>query len=130
MVMSRKNKDGVWAVSAEITVSRYDLEGTIDSIKASLDLIREQAVAMGMIGEGSVDISTERGYYSDDYEVVIRYYFERAETDAERVKREKLEADEKARRAKDRKAAAEKRKMKADVEYAEYERLKAKFGDN
>ena len=128
--MARKTKDGVWAVSAETTVSRYDLEGTIDSIKASLDLVREQAVAMGMIGEGSVDISTERGYYSDDYEVVIRYYFERAETDAERVKREKLEADEKARRAKDRKAAAEKRKMKADVEYAEYERLKAKFGDN
>ena len=128
MVMSRKNKDGVWAVSAEITVGRYDLEGTIDSIKASLDLIREQAVAMGMIGEGSVDISTERGYYSDDYEVVIRYYFERAESDAERVKREKLEADEKARRAKDRKVAAEKRKLKTDPEYAEFERLKAKFG--
>ena len=47
--------------------------------------------------------------------------------DRERATREKAEAAEKARKDKDRKKAAEKRKLKADAEYAEYERLKAKF---
>lgn len=128
--MATKDKDGDWVVHSELTISRYDLEGSIDSIKTALDAVRDQAVALGMKGEGTVDISVDTGGYYNDYEMTITYYFSRYETDQERERREKLEADEKARRAKDRKAAAEKRKMKADVEYAEYERLKAKFGDN
>lgn len=127
MVMARKDSNGEWTVHCELTVSRYDLEGSIESIKTNLDAVREQAVAMGMKGEGSVDISVTRGYY-DDYDMEIVYHFNRSETDKERAKREDLErSDREAAKAK-RKAAAEKRKLKADPEYAEFERLKAKFG--
>ena len=78
-----------------------------------------------MIGDGIFDISG--GYYNDDYELEVTYKFDRLENDKERATREKAEAAEKDRKAKERKKAAEKRKRKADVEYAEYERLKAKF---
>lgn len=128
MAIARKNKDGEWVVSAEIGVSRYDLEGTVDEIKAALDVMRNSAVAMGMVGEGRVDISTERGYYSDDYEVKVTYYFDRYEYPAEKEKREAMEAKLKADAKAKRKATAEKKKLMADPEYAEFERLKAKFG--
>ncbi len=127
MAMSQKDSDGDWVVHSELTISRYDLEGSIDSIKTALDTVRDQAVALGMKGEGSVDISVTDGYYND-YEMTITYYFSRYETDAERERRvaaeDLVKAEVKARR----KAAAQLRKMKNDPEYAEFERLRAKFG--
>lgn len=125
--MARKDKDGDWTVHCELTIDRYDLEGSVDSIKTALDTVRNQAVAMGMKGEGSVDISVTNGFY-DSYELEIRYYFQRYETDKERERREEDEAKHKDEAREKRKAAAEKRKLKTDPEYAEFERLKAKFG--
>lgn len=125
--MARKDKDGDWTVHCELTIDRYDLEGSIDSIKTALDTVRGQAVAMGMKGEGSVDISVTNGFY-DSYELEIRYYFQRYETDKERERREADEAKHKDEAREKRKAAAEKRKLKTDPEYAEFERLRAKFG--
>ncbi len=127
MNMARKDKDGDWTVHCELTIDRYDLEGSIDSIKTALDGVRGQAVAMGMKGEGSVDISVTNGFY-DGYELEIRYYFSRYETDQERERREANEARLKDEAREKRKAAAEKRKLKTDPEYAEFERLRAKFG--
>jgi hypothetical protein len=127
MALAHKDRDGEWVVPCELTISRYDLEGSIDSIKTALDGVRAQAVAMGMKGEGSVDISVTDGFY-DGYELEIRYYFSRYETDKEREQREGKEARLKDEAKAKRKAAAQLRKMKTDPEFAEFERLKAKFG--
>ena len=127
MAMAHKDKDGEWIVPCELTIDRYDLEGSIDSIKTALDGVRGQAVAMGMKGEGSVDISVTNGFY-DGYELEIRYYFSRYETDQERERREANEARLKDEAKAKRRAAAQLRKMRNDPEFAEFERLKAKFG--
>lgn len=126
MKMARK-VDGVWLVRDEFGVSRYGFEGTADEVKACIDAAVDKARAMGMVGDGRFDLSTERGYYTDDYEIVMTYYFERTETDKEKAAREKIEAKAKADAAAKRKKAAEKRKLKEDAEFGEYERLKAKF---
>lgn len=128
MTMARKDENGEWTVGAELVVDRYNFEGTIEQIKAKLDTVREEALALGMRGEGYVDMSVSRGYYDDDYDLEIVYRFNRLETDVERARREDLERrDREAAKAK-RKAAAEKKRLKDDPEFAEFERLKAKFG--
>ena len=126
MGIARKNENGVYVTWDSIRCSRYSFEGTAESLKAYIDSIVEEANAKGMISDGSFDISMNRGFY-DDCELDISYEFIRVENDKERATREKAEAAEKARKDKDRKKAAEKRKLKTDAEYAEYERLKAKF---
>lgn len=123
-----RNVEGEWLVRDEFEVSRYDFEGTADEVKANIDLVVEKARAKGMVGEGRFDMTTVREYY-DDYDIKITYDFDRMETDKEKAIREKAEAKRKADAAAKRKADAEKRKLKKDAEYAEYERLKAKFGD-
>jgi hypothetical protein len=128
MTMARKDENGEWTVRAELVVNRYDFEGTIEQIKAKLDAVREEALALGMTGEGYVDMSVSRGYYGDDYDLEIVYRFNRSETEEERARREELERyDREAAKAK-RRAAAEKKRLKEDPEFAEFERLKAKFG--
>lgn len=127
MALAHKDRDGEWVVPTELTIDRYDLEGSINSIKTALDGVRAQAVAMGMKGEGSVDLSVFESRY-DGYELEVRYYFSRYETDAERARHEAAEAKLKDEAREKRKAAAQLRKMKNDPEYAEFERLKAKFG--
>ena len=128
MTMARKDENGEWTVSAELVVNRYDFEGTIEQIKANLDRVREEALALGMTGEGYIDMLVNRSYYGDDYDLEIVYRFNRLETDEERARREDLERrDREAAKAK-RRAAAEKKRLKEDPEYAEFERLKAKFG--
>lgn len=128
MTMARKDENGEWTVRAELAVNRYDFEGTVEQIKANLDAVRNKAVAFGMTGEGYVDISVTRGYYGDDYDLEIVYRFNRSETEEERARREDLERrDREAAKAK-RKAAAEKKRLKEDPEFAEFERLRAKFG--
>ena len=128
MVMARKDSNGEWTVGAELAVNRYDFEGTVEQIKANLDAVRNKALTMGMLGEGYVDISVTRGYYGDDYDMEIVYRFNRLETAGERARREDLERrDREAAKAK-RRAAAEKKRLKEDPEFAEFERLKAKFG--
>lgn len=125
--MSRKNADGVYVVSAQLTVDRYSLEGNLDNVIKELENVRKMATDMGMVGEGSLDISTEGGYY-DDTIIVITYYFDRAENEKEKAAREAAAAKAKDEAAKKRKATAEAKKLKADAEYAEFLRLKEKFG--
>jgi len=126
MGIGRKNENDIYVTRDNISCNRYSFEVTAERLKAYIDSIVEEANYKGMIGEGSFDITMNRGFY-DDSELNITYEFNRVENDKERATREKAEAAEKDRKAKDRKAAAEKRKLKADAEYAEYERLKAKF---
>lgn len=126
--MARKNEDGIYVVSDKLNVERYNIEGSIYSIIEELNNIREIAVGMGMVGEGDLDIDTERGYYDDDYGVVITYCFDRVENDKEKLIREETEAKVKNEAAKKRKAAAEKKKLKDNAEYVEFLRLKEKFG--
>ena len=128
MKVAYKNRNGVWVVADELAVNKYELEGTIDEVKAVLDNVRAQAVAMGMVGDGRLDFNARRGYYDDDYEVEVYYYFDRLETEAERLKRVKAEDLRKEEAKLKRQLAAEKKKQKTDPEYAEFERLKAKFG--
>ena len=123
-----KAVNGEWVVSERISMSTSELEGSVDEIKAALDAVRNRAAAMGMVGEGRVDISVSRGYYNDDYDLEIEYYFTRAENTVERDDRMAREARIKDEARAKRKAAAEKKRMKADAEYVEYERLRAKFG--
>ena len=126
-------ENGIYVVSDKFTVNRYSLEGTLDNVIKELESVRRMAVDMGMVGEGSLDISTEGGggyggYYDNDYETVITYYFDRVENDKEKLIREETEAKLKNEAAKKRKVAAEKKKLKDDAEYAEFLRLKEKFG--
>ena len=128
MKTAYKNRDGEWVVSEQIKMNRSDFEGSVDSIKAALDEVRDRATAMGMVGEGTVDISLNRGFYSDDYEMEVEYYFTRYEYPVEQERRLEREAKDKAAAAAKRKEAAQKRKLKNDPEYVEFERLRAKFG--
>ncbi len=127
MKTAYKNRDGEWVVAEQIKMSRYDLEGSVDSIKAALDEVRNRATAMGMVGEGTVDISVINDFY-DSYSLEVEYYFTRYEYPAEMEKRLEREAADKALAKAKRKEATQQRKMKQDPEYAEFERLKAKFG--
>lgn len=120
--------DGQWLVRESFEVSRYDFEGTADEIKTNIDLVVEKARVNGMVGDGRFDMSTVREYY-DDYCIEITYEYDRSENDNERAKREAEQEKEKAAAAKKRKAAAARRKLKTDAEYAEFIRLKEKFGD-
>ena len=130
--MARKEND-VYVVSDKLTISNYSLVGTLDNVIKELESVRRMATDMGMVGEGSLDISTEcgggyGGYYDNDYETVITYHFDRLENAKEKAIREKVEALERGRAAAKRKATAEKKKLKTDAEYAEFLRLKEKFG--
>lgn len=128
--MARK-ENGIYVVSDKFTVNRYSLEGPIDNVIKELESVRRMATDMGMVGEGSLDISTEGGgyggYYDNDYETVITYHFDRLENAKEKAIREKVESKLKDEADKKRKADAKKKKLKTDPEYAEFERLKAKF---
>jgi hypothetical protein len=126
--MSRKNEDGVYVIADNFEVNRYDFEGIAEEIKANIDRVVEKARAKGMVGEGRFGFSVCRTYY-DDYELNFAYEFERVETEKEKTAREKSEAKRKEEAAKKRKATAEKKKLKADAEYAEFLRLKEKFGE-
>ena len=53
---------------------------------------------MIMVGEGRFDFDIERGYYGDDYELKVSYYFDRVENEKEKDAREKAEAMIKAKR--------------------------------
>jgi hypothetical protein len=125
--MSRKNKDGIYVKYDKIDCNRYSFDGTADAVKAYIDSVVDDACAKGMVGEGCFDFELSRGYY-DSYELNVTYGFERVETDKERSTREAAEAKVKADAAAKRKAAAEAKKLKADAEYAEFLRLKEKFG--
>ena len=93
--MSYRNENGIWVVCDRFNVNRDDFEGTPDRIKANIDLIVEKARKLGMVSEGSFDISI-RSYEYGYEEVEIEFVFERTETDRERAAREKAEAEEKA----------------------------------
>lgn len=125
--MIARKENGIYVVSETLEVNRYDFDGTADQIKANIDLVVEKARAMGMVGEGSFDFEVCLGYY-DSHKLVVKYYFTRVENDKERGAREAAEAKVKAEKSAKRKAASEKKKLKEDAEYAEYVRLKEKFG--
>ena len=126
--MSRKNEDGVYVVRAELTVDRYSLEGNLDYVIKELESVRKMATDMGMVGEGSLDFTiSESGYYNDA-NIEITFYFDRAENEKEKAAREAAEVKAKDDAAKKRKATAEAKKLKTDAEYAEFLRLKEKFG--
>lgn len=128
MAYSIFNKEtNMWVVNDTIEINRYDFEGSPSSVKEHIDEVVTKATNMGMIGEGSIDITVSNGFY-DSYELNIRFYFTRVENDKERKEREDREAKDKNAASEKRKAAAERRKLKKDAEFAEYERLKAKFG--
>ena len=128
MAYSIFNKEtNMWVVNDSIDINRYDFEGSPSSVKERIDEVVTKATNMGMIGEGSIDITVSNGFY-DSYELNIRFYFTRVENDKERKEREDREAKDKNAASEKRKAAAERRKLKKDAEFAEYERLKAKFG--
>ena len=100
------------------TVSKtiyFDISSDITTAIDELIRVREEAKAAGMI-EGTGTLNFSDCVYSD----TARFEFERAETEKERISREKFKA-----------AAAEKtaktKKVKEDKERAEYERLKAIF---
>ena len=128
MAYSIFNKEtNMWVVNDSIDINRYDFEGSPSSVKERIDAVVTKATNMGMIGEGSIDITVSNGYY-DSYELNIRFYFTRVENDKERNIREDREAKLKNAASEKRKAAAERRKLMKDAEFTEYERLKAKFG--
>lgn len=126
--MTARKENGIYVVRDEFEVNRYDFDGTADQLKANIDLVVEKARAKGMVGDGTFDFGLERGYYDDDYEIKVTYYFDRTETEREKAAREKAEAKVKEMATEKRKRAAEARKLKKDAEYAEFLRLKEKFG--
>lgn len=126
--MSFKNTAGIYVNWDKIDCNLYSFEGTAEDVKAYIDEVVKAAEAKGMVGEGRFDISTNRGYYDDDWETNIVYEFEREETEKEKATREKAEVKRKEAAAAKRKANAEAKKLKADAEYAEFLRLKEKFG--
>lgn len=125
--MVARKENGIYVVNEMFDVNRYDFDGTADQLKANIDLVVEKARAMGMVGQGTFDMEVGRDYY-DGYELRIKYYFTRVENDKERGDREAAEARVKAAASAKRKDAAEKKKLKTDAEYAEFLRLKEKFG--
>lgn len=126
--MARKNENGIYVNYDRILCDRWSFEGTADSVKDYIDTIVEKAKEKGMVGEGRFDFAPTRGYYDYDLELDVKYEFERVETEKEKAAREKAEAKLKADAAKKRKETIEKKKLKADAEYAEFLRLKEKFG--
>lgn len=126
--MSRKNENGIYVNYDKITCDRYMFDGSAESVKEYIDSVVEKAKEKGMVGDGCFDFSVARGYYDDDYELNITYEFDRVENEKEKVTREKAEAKRKEAAAEKRKATAEAKKLKADAEYAEFLRLKEKFG--
>jgi hypothetical protein len=124
---ARKNKDGVYVINDSIECDRDSFETTAEGIKSYVDLIVAKAKEKGMVGEGVFDFNVCSTYY-DSCVLVVKYYFDRAENAFERGDREAAEAKVKAAATAKRKAAAEKKKLKADAEYAEFLRLKEKFG--
>ncbi len=125
--MSRKNEDGIYVNYSSISCNQYSFEGTAESVKAYIDSVVEMAKTNGMVGEGRFGFSVTRSYY-DDYVLCVSYEFDRVENEKEKAAREKAEAKRKEDAAAKRKATAEAKKLKADAEYAEYMRLKEKFG--
>ena len=126
--MTARKENGIYVVREAMEVNRYDFDGTAEDLKRNIDLIVEKARIKGMVGEGRFDFDIETGYYGDADELKVVYYFDRTENDKEKAVREAIEAKIKeAAAAVRRKAAAEARKLKKDVEYAEFLRLKAKF---
>lgn len=125
--MVARKENGIYVVSDTFDVNRYDFDGTADQLKANIDLVVEKARAMGMVGQGTFDMEVGSDYY-DGYELRIKYYFTRVENDKERAMREDVEAKVKAEKSANRKASAEKKKLKEDAEYTEFLRLKEKFG--
>lgn len=125
--MTARKENGIYVVRETMEVNRYDFDGTADNVKANIDLIVEKARAKGMVGDGYFDFDVERDY--DYYMLNVTYNFDRAETDRERTAREQAEAKAKEVATEKRKKAAEARKLKKDAEYAEFLRLKEKFGD-
>jgi hypothetical protein len=125
--MVARKENGIYVVSDSFDVNRYEFDGTADQLKANIDLVVEKASAMGMVGEGFFDMEVGSDYYDGGYELRIKYYFTRVENGKERAAREAAEAEVKAEKSAKRKAAAEKKKLKGDAEYAEFLRLKEKF---
>ena len=124
---SRKNEEGIYVVYDNIDCDRYSFETTAEGIKSYVDLVVTEAKEKGMVGEGSFDFFLADTYY-DGHELRVKYYFDRVENEKERKSREDKELKIKEAASAKRKAAAEKRKLKADSEYSEYIRLKEKFG--
>lgn len=127
--MSRKNENGIYVNYDLIRCDRYSFQGTAEKVKAYIDAVVKAAEDKGMVGEGTFDFTTTRGYYDDDWEVSVSYEFERVETEKEKATREKAEAKRKEAAAAARRAKAEAKMLKADAEYAEFLRLKEKFGN-
>ena len=126
--MGFKNKDGIYITSDKIVLDKYMIQGSIESAKKYLDEIHEKAVSMGYVSDGNIDIDVSSGYYDNDCDLEITYSFFRLENQKEKAHRENMEAELKRKAAEKRKKAAEDRKKKEDPEYAEFQRLKAKFG--
>jgi hypothetical protein len=125
--MSRKNENGIYVNYDKINCDSYRFETTAENMKAYIDSVVAKATEKGMVGEGRFDFSTSRGYYDNDYELVVTYEFERMETEKETFAREGAAAKLKADAARIRKEKADAKKLKADTEYAEFLRLKEKF---
>ena len=123
--MSRK-ENGIYVVCDSIEVSRYKFDGTAENVKTNIDLTVEKAMRKGMIGEGRFYLDISNSYGSTDIEIV--YYFDREENAKEKALREKAEAKQKEAAAEKLKKAAEAKKLKEGAEYAEFLRLKKKFG--
>lgn len=124
--MSRKNEDGIYVNYDSIVCDRYRFESTADRVKEYIDSVVADAKAKGMVSEGRFDFTMMSCY--DDYNLVVSYEFERVENEKEKATRERAEAKRKEAAAEKRKATANAKKLKADAEYAEYMRLKEKFG--
>lgn len=124
---SRKNEDGIYVVYDNIDCDRYSFETTAEGIKSYVEQIVAEAKEKGMVGEGSFDFFIADTYY-DGHELRVKYYFDRVENEKERKAREDKELKIKEAASAKRKAAAQKRKLKDDAEYAEFLRLKEKFG--
>jgi hypothetical protein len=125
--MTARKENGIWVVHENMDVNRYDFDGTAEDLKRNIDLIVDKARAKGMVGDGRFDFDVVRDHYGY-YELEVTYCFDRSENDKERAVREKIEAKAKEEAAIKRKKAAEARKLKKDAEYAEFLRLKEKFG--
>jgi hypothetical protein len=126
--MTARKENGIWVVRENMEVNRYDFDGTAEDLKLNIDLVVDRARARGMVGDGRFDFDIVCGHYGDIDELKVIYYFDRTENDREKAAREKAEAKAKEEAAIKRKKAAEARKLKKDAEYAEFLRLKEKFG--
>jgi hypothetical protein len=124
--MVTRKENGIYVKYDNFELSIDNFDGTADVLKAAIDSAVEKAKKMGMVKEGTFSFEARNSYY-DGLEVVVYYSFWRTENEKERAIREAAELKEKERKAKRRKIAAEKKKLKDDAEYAEFLRLKEKF---